>query len=139
MGGVLGPDGKIYGIPRDSQDILIIDPIAKTATLSNMGATLSGLNKWYCGVLGPDGKIYGMPSGVQDILIIDPIAGTATRSNMGAVLNTDSYKWNDGVLGPDGKIYGIPNFAQDILIIDKHQDVPLLSAESCLSRFWNKH
>jgi hypothetical protein len=31
-GGVLGPDGKIYGIPFDSTDILIIDPVAGTAT-----------------------------------------------------------------------------------------------------------
>jgi hypothetical protein len=62
FGGVLGPDGKIYGIPSDSTDILIIDPIAGTATRSNMGATLTDTSKFVGGVLGPDGKIYGIPS-----------------------------------------------------------------------------
>jgi hypothetical protein len=116
-GGVLGPDGKIYGIPRTSADILIIDPVAGTATRSNMGLSLSDGNKWIGGVLGPDGKIYGIPFNATDILIIDPVAGTATRSDMGASLS-GSGKWIGGVLGPDGKIYGIPSSATDILIID---------------------
>ena len=117
VGGVLGPDGKIYGIPFYATDILIIDPIAGTASRSAMGATLSGSNKWAGGVLGPDGKIYGIPLSATDILIIDPIAGTASRSAMGATLS-GSNKWYGGVLGPDGKIYGIPHYATDILIID---------------------
>jgi hypothetical protein len=117
VGGVLGPDGKIYGMPHNSTDILIIDPVAGTATRSNMGATLTDTGKWVGGVLGPDGKIYGMPYNSTDILIIDPVAGTATRSNMGATL-TDTIKWIGGVLGPDGKIYGMPFNSTDILIID---------------------
>jgi len=103
-GGVLGPDGKIYGIPEDASDILIIDPVAGTA------------------VLGPDGKIYGMPYNASDILIIDPVAGTATRSDMGASLS-GSYKWYGGVLGPDGKIYGMPYSASDILTIDPNSAI----------------
>jgi hypothetical protein len=71
IGGVLGPDGKIYGIPYSSADILIIDPVAGTATRSAMGVSLSDSNKWYGGVLGPDGKIYGIPRNSTDILIID--------------------------------------------------------------------
>jgi hypothetical protein len=66
----LGPDGKIYGIPYNATDILIIDPIAGTATLSAMGATLSGSDKWVGGVLGPDGKIYCIPYNATDILIM---------------------------------------------------------------------
>jgi phage shock protein PspC (stress-responsive transcriptional regulator) len=79
IGGVLGPDGKIYGIPRnEAADILIIDPDAGTATRSPMGASLSGTEKWIGGVLGPDGKIYGIPFNAADILIIDPDAGAFT-------------------------------------------------------------
>jgi len=74
-GGVLGPDGKIYGIPYAASDILIIDPVAGTATRSAMGASLSGSNRWYGGVLGPDGKIYGIPYGSSDILTIEKATG----------------------------------------------------------------
>ncbi|WP_336931371.1 hypothetical protein, partial [Acinetobacter tandoii] len=75
IGGVLGNDGKIYCIPAYATDILIIDPIAGTATRSNMGVTLSGTSKWYSGTLGANGKIYGIPFNSTDILIIDPAAG----------------------------------------------------------------
>ena len=68
VGGVLGPDGKIYGIPNDATDILVIDPVAGTATRTAMGAPLTGTNKWHGGVLGPDGKIYGIPRNATDIL-----------------------------------------------------------------------
>ena len=70
FGGVLGNDGKIYGIPFNSTDILIIDPSTGTATRSAMGASLSGSYKWRGGVLGNDGKIYGIPYDSADILII---------------------------------------------------------------------
>jgi len=134
-GGVLGPDGKIYGIPLNATDILIIDPIAGTATRSALGATLTGSNKWRGGVLGPDGKIYGIPFTATDILIIDPIAGTATRSALGATL-TDSDKWLGGVLGPDGKLYGIPSNATDILNISGLPLIPSISVN--LSPWLNK-
>jgi len=75
-GGVLGPDGKIYGVPHNSTDILIIDPVSGTATRSDMGATLTDSSKWAGGVLGPDGKIYGVPLNSTDILIIDPVSVT---------------------------------------------------------------
>ena len=116
-GGVLAPNGKIYGIPENSSDILIIDPEAGTATRSNMGASLSGSAKWAGGVLAPNGKIYGIPENSSDILIIDPEAGTATRSNMGASLS-GSVKWQGGVLAPNGKIYCAPFNASSILVID---------------------
>ena len=85
-GGVLGPDGKIYGIPRSATDILIIDPVAGTATRSAMGATLTDTFKWYGGVLGPDGKIYGIPWDATDILIVaskvaPPLNGFILRSS----------------------------------------------------------
>lgn len=72
-GGALGPDGKIYGTPFVATDILIIDPIAGTATRSAMGASLpETTNKWYGGVLGPDGKIYGIPYVDTNLLVINP-------------------------------------------------------------------
>lgn len=116
-GAVCATNNKIYGIPSDAGTILIIDAATNTATISNMGATLSGTAKWRGGVLGPDGKIYGIPSGSADILIIDPVLGTATRSNMGATFSGTNL-WYGGCLGPDGKIYCVPAVSTDILIID---------------------
>jgi len=75
VGGVLGPDGKIYGIPHNSTDILIVDPATNTATRSAIGVNLTGSAKWYGGVLGPEGKIYGAPYTSTDGLIIDPASG----------------------------------------------------------------
>lgn len=87
VGGVLGPDGKIYGIPTNATDILIIDPVAGTATRSAMGATLTDTAKWRGGVLGPDGKIYGIPYNATDILKINTAVSLPDRVTMSANLN----------------------------------------------------
>ena len=114
-GGVLGNNGKIYGIPYSSVDILIIDPSAGSAIRTTMGTCWT--NTFNGGVLGNDGKIYGIPYGSTDILIINTSINSATCTTMGADLS-GSGKWSGGVLGNDGKIYGIPTNATDILIID---------------------
>src|SRR5690606_41140405 len=41
-----GPDGKLYCAPFEATNILVIDPIAGTAQRTNMGANLSGSQKW---------------------------------------------------------------------------------------------
>ena len=69
IGGVLGPDGKIYGIPFNSDTVLIIDPVAGTADTTTITG-LTGADKWRGGVLGPDGKIYGIPNNSASVLII---------------------------------------------------------------------
>ena len=86
FGGVLGPDGNIYGIPYNATTILKINPITGVATTSAMGATLPGGAAWLGGVLGPDGNIYGIPYNTTTILKINPITGVATTSAMGATL-----------------------------------------------------
>ena len=112
-----GADGKLYCGPYDATDILIIDPVAGTATRSAMGATLTGSAKWNGIAAGADGKLYCAPFNATDILIIDPVAGTASRSAMGATL-TGTFKWNGIAAGADGKLYCATRSATDILIID---------------------
>ena len=58
VGGVLAPNGKIYGIPLNSTTVLEIDPVNQTATTFG---SLAGATKWVGGVLAPNGKIYGIP------------------------------------------------------------------------------
>jgi hypothetical protein len=71
IGGVLAPDGKIYGIPWNDNSVLIIDPETNTAdTTTITGITDPSLG----GVLGPSGKIYAIPITQTSVLAIDPHA-----------------------------------------------------------------
>ena len=123
-GGVLGNDGKIYGIPSFASKVLCFDPVAATATL--VGDDLgSGGAKWCGGVLGNDKKIYGIPASASHVLCYDPIAATATL--VGDDLGSGGgSKWNGGVLGPDGKIYGIPCDASHVLCFDPNTQTATL-------------
>ena len=71
FGGVLGPNGKIYGIPWSSESVLIIDPVAGTADTTTITG-LTGGAKWIGGVLAPNGKIYGIPLMSESVLIVSP-------------------------------------------------------------------
>jgi hypothetical protein len=68
VGGALGPNGKIYGIPRNATQLLEIDPATKTSAL--VGTVSSSTNKWFGGVLAKNGKIYGFPQNALEMLEI---------------------------------------------------------------------
>jgi hypothetical protein len=111
VGGVLAPNGKIYGIPFYSTTVLCIDP--SNNTVSTFGS-LTGSGKWIGGVLAPNGKIYGIPLESTTVLCIDP--SNNTISTFGSL--SGSGKWYGGVLAPNGKIYGIPCNSTTVLCID---------------------
>ncbi len=115
-GGVLAPNGKIYGIPRNSASVLIIDPLANTADTTTITGLGSGGYKWFGGVLGPNGKIYGIPVDSTSVLIIDPVTNSTNTTTITGL--SGSTKWHAGVLAPNGKIYGIPFESASVLIID---------------------
>ena len=79
LGGVLAPNGKIYGIPRNSTTVLCIDP--SNNTTSTFG-DLSGTFKWYSGGLAPNGKIYGIPRNSTTVLCIDGIGSMSSAKNV---------------------------------------------------------
>jgi hypothetical protein len=101
VGGVLAPNGCIYGIPRDSTAVLKIDP---SDSISTFGSLSADTNKWYGGVLAPNGCIYGIPFNSTTVLKIDP--SDDSISTFGSLSGTG--KWFGGVLAPNGCIYGIP-------------------------------
>ena len=74
VGGVLAPNGCIYGIPLNSTTVLKIDPVAET--VSTFGS-LAGGYKWIGGVLAPNGCIYGIPYSATTVLKIDPASSAA--------------------------------------------------------------
>jgi hypothetical protein len=67
QGGVLASNGKIYGIPASSTQVLEIDPMTKTTSLFG---SLSGSSKCQGGVLASNGKIYGIPLNSTQVLEI---------------------------------------------------------------------
>ena len=89
-GGVLGDDGKIYGIPYDATDILIIDPSAGTATRSTMVPPSPGLRS------GPEGKVTlaesMQPQQCHRCANYRCQRGTASRNNLGLDLS-GNYKY----------------------------------------------
>ena len=128
-GGVLAPNGKIYGIPYDTTTVLEIDPVNQTATTFG---SLAGTAKWAGGVLAPNGKIYGIPLNSTTVLEIDPVSQTATT--FGSV-GAGAAKWAGGVLAPNGKIYGIPLNSTTVLEIGESQTI---DTDAVLSRYLNK-
>jgi len=90
FGGILASNGKIYGIPLNSTQVLE-------------------------SALAPNGKIYAMPYNSTQVLEIDPETQNVTLFGS---LSSDNGKWAGGVLAPNGKIYGIPFSSTQILEID---------------------
>lgn len=110
-GAVLGPNGRIFGIPYDASAIIVID--TATNTVSPIFVPF-GPAKWAGGVLGTNGKIYCVPFTRTQILVIDPYTYGLQYISIPAINNG----WLGGVLGPTGKIYCIPFASSNVLVID---------------------
>lgn len=120
-GGVLAPNGRIYGIPMAAPRILEIDPTTTPATARLVGPDLgSGTSKWGGGVLDASGRIFGIPFSAGSVLIIDPRTDpiTVTQQPLGAA----NPGWVGGGRGFDGKIYGYPASRPTVLVIDPSTD-----------------
>lgn len=104
-GGVLAPNGCIYGIPRRTTGILKINPITERCSIIG-NVTSSSYDRWMGGVLGPNGIIYGIPADAGSILRINP-ANDTFNETLNSPIGSSS-KYNFGAMGFDGKIYGMP-------------------------------
>lgn len=131
LGGCVGADGAVYGVPSDSSCILRVDPATDAVTTFGHGAVPGEKNKWQGGVLAADGCVYCIPSDACSVLRIDTNPGVFDGAE-GAPLRGDepaAYaavsligdlpatkdKWQGGFLGTDGAIYGIPECADRVL------------------------
>ena len=117
--GVLAPNGKIYCVPHNATNILVINPANNSASTSEINITLaSTTGKWVGGVLAPNGKIYCVPHNATNILVIDPVNNSASTTEINITLASTAAKWAEGVLAPNGKIYCVPHTATNILVIN---------------------
>jgi hypothetical protein len=115
-GGVLAPNGKIYGIPFKIAVVLIIDPVLGTADTSLTGSgLLTGNFKWNGGVLSSNGQIYAIPRASTTVLIIDPAVPSV---NTASITGLVSPSWAGGILAPNGTIYGVPYVNNNVLQIE---------------------
>ncbi len=112
-GGVLAPNGKIYGVPYYSTQVLEIDPVTQSIVL--FGSLPVGDLKWQGGVLASNGKIYCTPRNSTQILEIDPV--TQSTVLFGS-FSSDAGKWLSSVLADNGKIYCVPFNSTQVLEID---------------------
>ena len=126
VGGVLGPNGKIYGIPYSAGNVLIID--TKNNSTSLIPVTGTG---WVGGVLAPNGKIFGIPIAGSNILIID------TFDDSISYLAVTGTGWLSGALAPNGKIYCVPYSATTVAIIDTNNDTADTTSITGLTGFNN--
>ena len=67
----LANNGKLYAAPRDTSQVLEIDPVNQTTTL--IGQDLgSESNKYQNLALANNGKLYAAPRDTSQVLEIDP-------------------------------------------------------------------
>lgn len=107
----LGLNGKIYGCPRASGNVLEIDPSTSTASLK---ASKTGQYLGSC--TAPNGKIYHAPISGGQVMVYNPATNTVTY--IGSGLST----YASATLANDGKIYCFPAAAANILVIDPTTD-----------------
>ena len=107
FGGVLSPQGVIYGIPSAATSILRIDPSSDTISFFGSVGTPQG-TKWCGGVLAPNGAIYGMPYLLSQVLKIDPAESSAYTLAARYTPGPFGADFNGGVLSPRGIIYAMP-------------------------------
>jgi len=113
LGGVLGGDGCIYGMPGDAETVLKINP--ETDELSLIGGPFLGENKWQNGFLAKDGAIYGIPLRAEAVIKIVPSTGEVTTVG-GPLPGKD--KWEGGVIvGGGDALYGMPLRCKSVLKI----------------------
>ena len=102
LGGVLGANGNVYGVPGNSQDILKVD--IRTDKVTRYGGPFVGRFKWLRGILARDRAVYCIPSWADHVLKINEDDSVELLGD----LPKGQWKWHGGVEGPDGHLYGIP-------------------------------
>ena len=126
-GGVLAPDGRIFGVPFSATSVLIINPATNTLDTTTITGLPSDQLKWHDGVLSRhnnnnnNNAIYCFPSNHDSVLKIDPSTNTADWSSITGV-GGGALKFRSGVVGNNGLVYGIPYVSDFVLIVDPATD-----------------
>jgi hypothetical protein len=120
LGGVLAPNGRIYCIPGNGNNVGIINPYNDTIDTTSISGLPSGF-KYLGGVVSTNGKIYCIPLNATNVGIIDPVTNTIDTTTISMTNYPDlsaGGKFWGGVLGTNGKIYCVPRGVNYVGIID---------------------
>lgn len=121
IGAVRAQNGKIYCIPYNASNVLVIDPTNDSTT--TIGTVASGGQKWRGGCLSPiNGKIYGMPYDSDTVLVIDPATNNVSTIGPIPSVGVTTARFAGCVMSTSGKLYGIPYTASSVLSIDTSTD-----------------
>lgn len=124
LGGVLGADGCVYGVPGKARQVLKIVP--ETGEVCLIGPSFQGHFKWLRGVQCGS-AVYCIPCHHERVLKIDTSTGEVS-------LIGDSFpglfKWHGAVVARDGSIFAIPQKAEYVLRIDPRTDTTKLIGPS---------
>jgi YVTN family beta-propeller protein len=121
IGAVRAQNGKIYCIPYNAANVLVIDP--SNDSTYTFGTVSSGGQKWRGGCLAPaNGKIYGMPYDSDTVLVIDPATDTLTTIGPIPSVTATSARFAGCTMSTSGKLYGIPHNAAAVLAINPAND-----------------
>jgi hypothetical protein len=121
LGGELGADGNIYGVPGTAKTVVKIDP--RTDVVSEVGnlvvvpgAIRGNRFKWLRGARAANGDMFGIPCNANKVLRI------STRGEVDMIgdpeLLSGHWKWHGGVLHANGNLYGCPCNSERVLKID---------------------
>uniref|UniRef100_A0A7S1IA32 Uncharacterized protein n=1 Tax=Eutreptiella gymnastica TaxID=73025 RepID=A0A7S1IA32_9EUGL len=122
LGGELGADGNIYGVPGTGKTVLKIDPRTDMVTefgnlrgLKYMSSIARGKFKWLRGARAPNGDFFGIPSNANVVLRLNRVGEISTIGD--PEILKGHWKWHGAVLAGNGNLYGCPCNAERILKI----------------------
>lgn len=126
IGGIVGGNGKIYCIPYDASQVMVIDPSKSFDQLSFIETNVDDISgypgtsgKWRNGVLLPDGRIMAAPYNATTILLIDPSNDSVSVYDPGSQVPwvIGSEKYSD-IVFTNNRPHLIPHRATSIVSID---------------------
>eukprot|EP00931_Biecheleriopsis_adriatica_P111839 TRINITY_DN8630_c0_g1_i7.p1 TRINITY_DN8630_c0_g1~~TRINITY_DN8630_c0_g1_i7.p1 ORF type:complete len:592 (+),score=96.58 TRINITY_DN8630_c0_g1_i7:260-2035(+) len=121
---VQAPDGIIYAMPFDAEQVLAFDP--KTQSTQLVGEKMSVVGKYGCCVQAPDGIIYAMPFDAEQVLAFDP--KTQSTQLVGEKMSGRG-KYDCCVQAPDGIIYAMPRSAEQVLAFNSRPKFEMMTDE----------
>jgi hypothetical protein len=121
LGGELGADGNIYGVPGTAKSVVKVDPRTDEVTevgdlVVVPGAIRGNRFKWLRGARAANGDMFGIPCNANKILRIS--TGGEVDMIGDPELLSGHWKWHGGVLHANGNLYGCPCNSERVLKIN---------------------
>ncbi|CAK9066593.1 unnamed protein product [Durusdinium trenchii] len=113
---ILGPDGRIFGVPHGASQVLLIDPALSSVFL--VGPVWGGgLYKWQGGILAIDHSIYMMPYDNERVLRVIPNSTGAdvVEEVLDGFTLPGEQKYSGVAMVPSGALFAFPAYAAEVL------------------------